>query len=243
MPSSCRNRSRKLYGGAKTANQIAEKLLRKKAASGNASWARYFAKKNANSKALESSKMASPSIPPPSTLQKSNNFISNLTGPANIKPSGNLGAMSNSPYNASFNTMTRGNSPSPNSSNLSQFNNALFQAKPNAKVNSMIAQNEKTVNAAAATEVAASEATAAAEKAVEPSFLNKIMGTPAEQKNAIQVINNANNKAKNMAKLANNAAKVAANAAKIANSLKAKVSAIGGSRRSRRNRTRRNRKN
>jgi hypothetical protein len=194
MPSTCRNRSRKLYGGAKTANQIAEKLLRKKAASGNASWARYFAKKNANSKALESSKMASPSIPPPSTLQKSNNFISNLTGPANIKPSGNSGAMTNSPYNASFNTMTRGNSPSSPSSNLSQFN-ALFQAKPNAKVNSMIAQNEKTVNAAAAAEVAASEATAAAEETAEPSFLNKIMGTPAEQKNAIQVINNANNSA------------------------------------------------
>ena len=147
-------------------------------------------------------------------------------------------------YNASFNMVPKSNSSGSNSSNLSQFNNALFQAKPNAKVNgmanSMIAQNEKTVNAAAATEVAASEATAAAEETTEPGFLNKMMGTPAEQKNAIQVINNANNKAKNMAKLANNAAKVAANAAKIANSLKAKVSAIGGFRR---NRSRRNRKN
>jgi hypothetical protein len=142
------------------------------------------------------------------------------------------------PYNASPNMMPKSNSSSSNSSNLSQFNNPLFQAKPNAKLNgmanSLAAQNEKTVNAAAATEEAASQATAAAEEAAEPSFLNKMLGTPAEQKNAIQVINNANNKAKNMAKLANNAAKVAANAAKIANSLKAKVSAIGGSRRTRR---------
>uniref|UniRef100_A0A6C0KTN0 Uncharacterized protein n=1 Tax=viral metagenome TaxID=1070528 RepID=A0A6C0KTN0_9ZZZZ len=207
MPSTCKNRSRKSYGGAKTAAESANRILRKKAES-DPSWARYFAKKNAN---------------------KQVNAMLN-----NVRPT---------PYNPQFNTIPIQKTGT-SSTNLSEFNNKLFQAKTNAKVNgmanSMIAHNEKTVNAAAATEEAASEANAAAEKAAEPSFMNKIMGTPSEQKAAIQVINNANNKAKNMAKLANNAAKLAANAAKVANSLKAKVNAMapaaGGSRRTRRRR-------
>jgi len=149
MPSVCIGKTRKSYGGAKTAAQIAEKLLRKKANAGNKSWKNFYAKKNTNA------------------------GFKNMVGMAN----------------------------------------------------GLAAQSVNNAAAAAAAQRAANEARAAALKAT--------------QNPTIQVINNANKKAQNMAKLANNAAKVAANAAKIANSLKAKVSALGGSRR----RSRRNRKN
>lgn len=135
MPSSCKNR--RSYGGARTAKETANRILRKKALTDPA-WAAHFAKKNAkarNNAAFMNMGAAANAMvnnnKEQAKIQQRVNALQNTAlnaskvattiEAATNQASNQVNMMSPAPYNASFNMVPKGNSGS-SSSNLSEFN-------------------------------------------------------------------------------------------------------------------------
>lgn len=218
MPSSCKNR--RSYGGARTAKDTANRILRKKALTDPA-WAAHFAKKNAkarNNAAFMNMGAAANAMvnnKEQAKIQQRVNALQNTALNASkvattIEAATNQAAnqvnmISPAPYNASFNMVPKGNSGS-SSSNLSEFN-GLFQPQTTT-INNGQAPGQ-TNNGL-----------------MSPGISNNV---PANNKALNRSVNIIFEQSKKLQKLANNAQKIADELRSMSNTNK-----MGGSRRTRR---------